>query len=117
MSRIDSAAPQRLGLSGDLRPDDGREFLAAPHFLDKASMRIPVRTPNVSSTTASKSIRTGGNLRSYSAILSALNSTSPTPRDAGDSGDGPNIHSLQGLFPFDWLHFPHAGTRLWISEM
>lgn len=49
----------------------------------------------------SKSICIGGNLRSYSAILSALSSTSPTPRDAGDSGDGPNIQFLQGLFPLD----------------
>lgn len=98
---IDPAAPQRLGLSGNLRPDGGRKLLAAPHFLDKAPMRIPIRHPKPPSNTSSKSILTGGKLRSYSVIHSALNLTSPTLRDAGDSGDDPNVHFLQGLFPLD----------------
>ena len=68
-------------------------------------------------TMASKLSLTGWNLSSYLAIRDIFSSRFGTFRLAGDNGAGPVIHSRQSLPPFDWLHFPHAGTRLCISDM
>lgn len=38
-------------------------------------------------------------------------------RLAGDNDAGLVIHSHQSPPPFDWLHFPHTGTMLCISDM
>lgn len=47
MSRIDPPVPQQLDPRGNLLPNSGRKLLAAPHLLDKASVRTPVRTPQI----------------------------------------------------------------------
>ena len=47
MSRIDPPVPQQLDPRGNLLPNSGRKLLAAPHLLDKAPVRTPVRTPQI----------------------------------------------------------------------
>lgn len=47
MSRIDPPVPQQLDPRGNLLPNSGRKLLTAPHLLDKAPVRTPVRTPQI----------------------------------------------------------------------